>query len=569
MKIDRYWDEPEENLILEGKMDLPGVWARDKTRAVTKSGRAALSPLAAAILNQVDPPQHPYFNDPIGWITAPKHMGGLGEWIWSKQGEICESVRDNKHTAVRAGHGLGKSRIAVMIMAWWACTRPRKDVWITWTAPTQPQVEIIIGRELKALFARHPELDLEVDGNMSLKEKSTKTPLGIGRKPADHDESGFQGQHAIYLLAVMDEAGGIVDQMWRAVETIVTNESSRILAIGNPDDPISDFRKKFETKSDGSASSWNKIKIAVRDSPNYTGEYVPNEDIKQALTAATWADEMAAEYGEKSPFYVSKVMAEFPEEGADTLITIKMVRAAQSPERLAKLARIQSPQAIGMDVATHGTDYSVGYLNVGGKLSKIHSAFNDSTTITAHHMQKLLQEHPQADGVIDSIGVGAGVYDIVSTVLYNRDIIPFNASNRAFNPAKFINRRAEIYWHAREMFEAGKIYLDPADTQLANEIVQLRYKFVSGKIQIESKDDYRKRVGKSPDHADAAVMSLIHPEMKEFMLQDAYLKYGPIERGPGTIFNPMTPEVDIVSWENPFGNPRSADYTSDLLNLPM
>jgi hypothetical protein len=72
---------------------------------------------------------------------------------------------------------------------------------------------------------------------------SNEELIAMGRKPADYDETAFQGLHARYILILFDEACGIPEQLWVAALTLMTNENARFLAIGNPDDPGSRFAR--------------------------------------------------------------------------------------------------------------------------------------------------------------------------------------------------------------------------------------------------------------------------------------------------------------------------------------
>jgi hypothetical protein len=82
------------------------------------------------------------------------------------------------------------------------------------------------------------------------------------------------------------------------------------------------------------------------------------------------------------------------------------------------------------------------------------------------------------------------------------------ASSGTSEPKRFINARAEWYWSLRTEFEQGLIDLDPEDEELASQLASMRYLYTRrGQIQIESKDDMRKRGMPSPDRADAAMLS--------------------------------------------------------------
>jgi hypothetical protein len=68
-----------------------------------------------------------------------------------------------------------------------------------------------------------------------------KELVAFGQKPADHDQSAFQGIHALNPLILVDEACGVPKSIFGAVHALATNSDARVLAVGNPDDPTSHF----------------------------------------------------------------------------------------------------------------------------------------------------------------------------------------------------------------------------------------------------------------------------------------------------------------------------------------
>jgi len=99
-----------------------------------------------------------------------------------------------------------------------------------------------------------------------------KELVAFGRKPADHDQSAFQGIHALNPLILVDEACGVPKSIFDAVDSLATNTNARVLAIGNPDDPSSHFAQICKP-----GSGWHVIKVSAFDTPAYTGEEVPEE----------------------------------------------------------------------------------------------------------------------------------------------------------------------------------------------------------------------------------------------------------------------------------------------------
>jgi len=110
--------------------------------------------------------------------------------------------------------------------------------------------------------------------------------------------------------------------------------------------------------------------------------------------------------------------------------------------------------------------------------------------------------------IVDAIGLGAGVLDRLREVGYR--IEEYNSGFRAtvvLPGIQFANRRAQSFWHLATELQRGRIAL-PADEKLFDELLQIKARTNSvGKIQLESKDDLRARLGRSPDRADALAMA--------------------------------------------------------------
>src|SRR3954467_4780504 len=270
----------------------------------------------AAMKYMYPEPAH-YLQNPGDWIRDV-----CGEHIWSKQEEICQSVIDNKYTAVKACHGPGKSFIASRIGAWWVDVHKLGDAFLVTSAPSWPQVQAILWREIRRAHRRGKlpgRITLECQWHMG-EGKSDEELIAMGRKPADYNEDAFQGLHARYILVILDEGNGIPVSLWTAVSTLLTNNNARLLVIGNPDDPGSEFAKKCKP-----GSGYNVITISAFDTPNFTGEYVP-PDVAEVLVTPEWVEERRREWGEGSPLWQSKILAEFPDVSDEYLITPAMIQ---------------------------------------------------------------------------------------------------------------------------------------------------------------------------------------------------------------------------------------------------
>ncbi len=325
------------------------------------------------------------------------------------------------------------------------------------------------------------------------------TLVGWGRKPADTDEHGFQGIHRQYVLVILDEACGIPRQLWTAVEAITTGPDCRILAIGNPDDPSTEFADVCKP-----GSGWNVIRISAFDTPNFTDEPFPDK-LRPLMLDPEWVEDKRKRWGENSPRYVSKVLGDFPDIGEDVLIAPSLIEAARQRE-----PDLTGKKVLGVDVARFGSDQTVIYLRHGNAVRLVGEYSKQATTETTGRVIAAKRETGADEIRVDGVGVGGGVVDQLTAQGFG--VLDMQAGAAAQDRERFVNSRAEWYWALRERFESGDISLDPADEELAAQLGAIKYKYTPrGQVQIESKDDMRKRGMPSPDRADAVMLTSVAP----------------------------------------------------------
>lgn len=500
---------------------------------------------------------HRYIRNPVAW---GRH--NLSAFYWSKQREILNAVIRNPRTSVRSAHDTGKSFTAANLASFWVDVHPVGTAFVVTTAPTAPQVEAILWREIGRCHVKGNLPGRITAGTIPKWKLPTAPYLGktspqeivaYGRKPADlKDEAtasqAFQGIHARYLLVIMDEACGIPDWLWNAVETIATNRFARILAIGNPDIPGTPFQATFAP-----GSGWANIKISAFDTPAYTNEEVPRS-LLDDLVSPEWVNRRLIDWGQQSPLYQSKVLAEFPEVTEETLIHPAWIRSAQ--ERDLSSEALQTAGQFGTDVARSivGNETAC-YRNRAGHV-RLQFAFktNDTMRTVGRCIRVLNRTFGQANMHIDTIGVGGGVHDRLKE--QNFPVIAFVANEAPSTPTarkRFVNKRAEQYWNLRTMFYQGKIDLPKPgeDDKLIAQLTSMKYFIRSdGRIIVESKEDMTERGLPSPDRADALMMACATPLPKA-----------------GDFWLPPLPEqtTTAVGRDGIAGSTDLASLTADLL----
>jgi hypothetical protein len=417
----------------------------------------------------------------------------LGVKPWEKQERIIESVRDNDNTCVASGHGVGKTFISACTTLWFLCTHYQSRV-IT-TAPTNRQVESILWPEIWDLYknARVPLGGRLLKTSLSFEEKW----FALGLSTDDPDR--FQGHHAEHLLLVMDEAPGVDPKIYEAAQGILTSRGAKALLIGNPTSASGPFFDCFSNKL------WTTFHISCYDSPA-----IRDPEAYPTLTTQKWIDERKEEWGEHSPMFQSRVKGEFPLEGEDTLIPLNWCeKAVQRWHRNADVKRITEHIYLGLDVARYGTNKTVLTEFLPPRVISMKKIQKKSTTEAVNLViQAAISAGAKLQQVtVDDTGVGGGVTDRLRDLKY--PVIPINFSQKPGDPFHFRYIRDEIFWNLRELFRSDEIEIPPNDDLIA-QLSSIKYKVNarSGKIEIETKDDMKKRGLKSPDETDSLAIAV-------------------------------------------------------------
>ena len=192
------------------------------------------------------------------------------------------------------------------------------------------------------------------------------------------------------------------------------------------------------------------------------------------------------------------------------IIPTAWVKAAQ--ERWTtrpKPLRIQT--AIGVDVARGGSNQTILTIRHGNWFDE-QKVYPGKQTPDGPSVVKLIIAVKRGNPVVnvDVIGVGSSVYDVGKQ--QGLSIVPLNGSEGTDATDRseqlgFVNQRAEYWWKMREDLdpENGEEMALPPDRELMSDLCAPRWKLKARGIQVESKDEIIKRLGRSPDKGDSAV----------------------------------------------------------------
>lgn len=480
--------------------------------------------------------------DPVAWAQEK-----LGDTLWSGQRRILEAVRDHRKTAAPTCHEIGKSYDAGILAGWWIDSHKLGEAFVVTTAPTNPQVRIILWKEIGRAHTRGnlPGRVNQTEWKVRIGDKEES--VGIGRKPNDYSPTAFQGVHAPFVLVIVDEANGVRGPLWDALDSLMANDHSKILAIGNPDDPAGEFYEACRPNS-----GWCVVHISAFDSPNFTGEPMPADVLRQ-LIGRTYVEEKRAKWApswswqgnrcvpppdgkleDTHPFWQSKVLGQFPVQTSEgSLLPLTWIRAAQERELAPGY-----PNELGLDVgASEGGDPSCLGHRRGQVFRILYEERQPDTMKTTGKLLQYLndQRYGAALAKVDYIGVGRGVVDRAreqdlpvypisvgeaSTVMscrvckheWDQSLMQTKKVTTALTRCPrcgsdqiwtvFANLLSQLWWNVRGLFERGEIDIDSADESLAEELLTIHWEPNSkGQTKVTYGD------GPSPNRADALLMT--------------------------------------------------------------
>jgi len=424
-----------------------------------------------------------------------------GGQLASYQATELSDLGEHRKVAVRAPRGSGKTMPAALAFWWFACTRElaAQDWKILTTAGSWPQLAKYLWPEIRKWSNR---MDWERIGlpkpriGHELLTNELKWAHGEGFARAAKDPDLIEGAHATNMLVIIDEGKSVEDAIWDSIEGYFANPGNHyVLALSVPGAPVGRFADIHHRKK--GFDDWHPIHVTL------------DEAVREGRVTREWADARLAQWGHDSVMYQCHVLAEFG-GSEDGVIPLAWIEAAveRGKDSTAELR----PHRIGVDVADTGDDQTVfAYINEDGVYRLERVTEGD----VVDHANKLTSRTVKGTRiVVDSIGVGAGT--LAQAKKLGLDAVGFVASERTTRLDRtgefgFINKRAAAWWNLRELLdpELGDGICLPDDAELLGDLSAPKWmEAAGGRIQVESKADIRKRLGRSTDVGDACVQGM-------------------------------------------------------------
>jgi len=422
----------------------------------------------------------------------------------ANQAAVMMDVADASRVTVRSGQGVGKTALEAVIALWFMTTRPFARV--VATAPTRQQLHDVLWSEIEKWRSKSPLLSTILKWTKTYVymvgfEKRWFAVARTATKPEN-----MQGFHEDNMLFIVDEASGVAEPIMEAILGTLSGPGNKLLMCGNPTQTSGTFYDSHTTDR----ALYRTHKISSRDCSRTNKENI----------AA-----MERKYGKDSNFIRVRVDGEFPLQDDDVFIPMSMLdRSIHSDWTLTKPVKID----IAVDVARFGDDKTVIAYKVNEKVTIYDKVNGRDLMATADKIVQLgieLVRTYKYKGVIliriDDTGVGGGVTDRLRQI---KERSPSRFAWMQVVPIIFGQRVRHPYYHdsTTYMYACMKEMLSgvdadgnqkpvelvlPDDGDLIAQLSSRRYAMTeASKVKVESKDEYKKRFGTSPDEADCVIM---------------------------------------------------------------
>lgn len=434
-------------------------------------------------------------------------MDGRDEFhtIDPEQRQILDWVSaGERRISVRSGHGVGKTCALAWVIVWHnVCRFPQR---VVATAPTGGQLFGALAKETNIWLKKLPPALYDLfdvksesfvlkadpdDSNTEFRTSRAETPEALA---GVHAETGW-------VLLIADEASGVPDAVFEAASGSMSARNATTILAGNPV-RLTGLFHDTHTKL---GSHWKTLSISCEGHRRVSPDFI---------------EDMARRYGRDSNAYRVRVLGEFPKSDDDAIIPRDLMEAALY--RDVKAVPVKPIWGCDPGGGGKGGDPTALAKRQGNVLVEpviqwvLADPMESAGRIKQEWDRTLISDRP-SEILIDSIGVGAGM----ATRL--RELgLPARSINVSETPAmreQYLNLKAELWVeHCQMWFRARDCNL-AGDKDLGEELCAHNHgqPSSSGRAKVEEKKHTRKRLGRSPNRADAFVLTFASESVSVLM----------------------------------------------------
>jgi len=449
--------------------------------------------------------------------------------------------------SIKSCHGVGKTKGCSILVNWFFDSFPQ-SITIT-SAPSDDQVRTLLWKDIRS--------SRPLWGRRHLKPADPFMSRGdgwfaMGRVTNDAGGTGtarFHGQHAKFMLFVFDEADGVPEFAYGAVDGMMTNLGPGMvlifIRIGNPATRTSEFHKRH-TAPGVHSINFDALRFpnVYHDDPQIVPggttrdwvskmvakhcEVVPTPDEDQQTFHLTW--DTVDKHGSLAPAgtelkpngaFLFRVRGKTPKNETNESFISEGRYEAACARVVAPLLQDIELALIGVDMARFGSDAGTIYLNQGLVLSREAVVQGQDTAGYVGRLERVVLKAIAAGAkrievrVDNTGGWGIGVVDAMKHNTYpgvEFVVIEVVFGATAQDPTAYFHLITQMYAEADAVLT--RTHISTPGDELREDLTDRRLVYRQGQEKryvqkVEEKDEFKKRhAGRSPDDGDGAVLAL-------------------------------------------------------------
>ncbi len=391
----------------------------------------------------------------------------------------------------------GKDYICGRIPLWFLFSYFPSKVIIT--APTDRQVKEVIWAELSTAWNNAV---LEMPGRLLTCKVDVEPDwfiLAFTTKESGDQQGKAQGFHSPNVCVIISEAQAVEDKIKEQLDSLLGGEHNLLIEIGNPLRTSGFFARDIEDTTNNIV-----IHLDALDSPNYLEKRI----MIPGMASYDWIEKRRQlwnpEGTEDDPRWLARVRGKKPQSSIDTLFSPELIEQMTIQEPKQTVRKI----VVSNDPAGMGDDEEVIYAGVSGRISKQDIQIKSTGPSSCSRTLQMTKESGANHIIIDCDGLGQPIADFIRKIKPESIVLQEIHAQGKPEDDQYYNLSAEMWFYAKAEAESGRERI-PNDEYLKQELEERKY-FINarGKIQLESKDDVKDRLGRSPNRADSWIMNV-------------------------------------------------------------
>jgi hypothetical protein len=459
----------------------------------------------------------------IDWELLPEYQNHKWDGTRNPLMIALAALTRGKWVGIEGATGTNKTFMAACIALWFLDSFP--DSMVVTIAPKEMQLSLHVWKEITRLYPRFGKgklttLELRMREGATADDpwKMVGFVAGVKAEEVDASATKAQGFHGKDMLFIFEETPGVAEAIMAAIQNACGAPNNIILALGNPDNQFDTLHRfcKLQRVVPITISGFDHPNVVLKN-PNF----IPGAQTEQGL-----ADMLDRYRNSDNPLYLSRARGQSPKQSKEALIRYEWLLAASDRRKRyedsdgnLRVKEVNGVRGLGVDVA-NSEDGDKGAIarGIGSALIEV-EAFpcpNANKLGTQIFEEMQVYDIPEDSVAVDGIGVGAGTVN--ELLRLGAEIVNIQSGSKPLEEnfdeegmgielvETFNNLRSQMWWQFRiDLEKKNSVLMLPYDEELFADLMAPKYELRNGKIIVQSKDELRKKLGRSPNKGDAVV----------------------------------------------------------------